>query len=73
MGKQHNYNKQQTGYNYRICPASAIICLVHWANVLEHSLLGSNVKCLTSIMMVRLGLGYCLVAAKQLCHIQSSY
>ena len=36
---------------------------------------GSNVKCLTSIMMVkvRLGLGYCLVAAKQLCHIQSSY
>ena len=43
--------------------------------VLEHRLHGSNVKCLTSIMMVRarLGLGYCLVAAKQLCHIQSSY
>ena len=38
--------------------------LVHWANVLEHRLHGSNVKCLTSIMMVRvrLGLGYCLVA-----------
>ena len=28
---------------------SAIICLVHWANVLEHRLHGSNVKCLTSI------------------------
>ena len=43
--------------------------------MLEHRLHGSNVKCLTSIMMVRvrLGLGYCLVAAKQLCHIQSSY
>ena len=52
-----------------------IICLVHWANVLEKRLHGINVKCLTSIMMVRvrLGLGYCLVAAKQLCHIQSSY
>ena len=33
--------------------------------VLEHRLHGSNLKCLTSIMMgrVRLGLGYCLVAA----------
>ena len=33
--------------------------------MLEHSLHGSNVKCLTSIMKVRvrLGLGYCLVAA----------
>ena len=32
--------------------------------MLEHRLHGSNVKCLTSIMMVRvrLGLGYCLVA-----------
>ena len=31
--------------------------------MLEHRLHGSNVKCLTSIMMVRvrLGLGYCLV------------
>ena len=52
---------------------SAITCLVHLANVLEHRLHGSNVKCLTSIIMVRLGLGYCVVGAKQLCHIQSSY
>ena len=43
--------------------------------MLEHRLHESNVKCLTSIMMVRvrLGLGYSLVAAKQLCHILSSY
>ena len=41
--------------------------------MLENRLHGSNVKCLTSIMMVRFRLGYCLVAAKQLCHIQSSY
>ena len=36
--------------------------------MLDHRLHGSNVKCLTSIMMVRvwLGLGYCFVAAKQL-------
>ena len=40
-----------------------ILCLVHWANVLEHRLHGSNVKCLTSIMRVRVRLGYCLVAA----------
>ena len=30
--------------------------------MLEHRLHGSNVKCLTSIMMVRVRLGYCLVA-----------
>ena len=46
---------------------SAIICLVHWANVLEQSLHRSNVKCLTSIMMVRVRV---LLGS---CHIQSSY
>ena len=30
--------------------------------MLEHRLHGSKLKCLTSVMMVRLGLGYCLVA-----------
>ena len=30
--------------------------------MLEYRLHGSNVKCLTSIMMVRVRLGYCLVA-----------
>ena len=36
--------------------------------MLEHRLHGSNVKCLTSILMVRvrLGLGYCLVAVYNL-------
>ena len=35
--------------------------------MLERRLHGSNVKCLTSIMMVRvrLGFGYCLVAVNQ--------